>query len=241
LRLYGELLTANMSMLTQGAKEVTVTSYYDGSEVTIPLDPRWSPSKNAQSYYKRYAKSKTAVKEKNRQLDDTNENIEYLESCLAFIENAQSIAELETLRTELEETGFIRRRHAAGRKPPRFKANPRQYETTDGFVALVGRNNRENDVLTLEMASRGDYWLHTKDIPGSHVILKSGGHDVTETAILEAAGLAALYSKAKGSENVPVDYVPVRYVKKPSGARPGKVIFTHNRTVYVDPGEPDKK
>ena len=241
LRLYGELLTANMSMLTQGAKEVTVTSYYDGSEVTIPLDPRWSPSKNAQSYYKRYAKSKTAVKEKNRQLDDTNENIEYLESCLAFIENAESIAELETLRTELEETGFIRRRHASGKKPPRFKASPRQYETTDGFVVLVGRNNRENDVLTLEMASRGDYWLHTKDIPGSHVILRAGGRDVTDTAILEAAGLAALYSKAKGSENVPVDYVPVRYVKKPSGARPGKVIFTHNKTVYVDPGEQDKK
>ena len=105
LRLYGELLTANMSMLTQGMKEVTVTSYYDGASVTIPLDPRWSPSKNAQSYYKRYAKSKTAVKEKKKQLDDTSESIEYLESCLAFLENAGTIAELETLRAELEETG----------------------------------------------------------------------------------------------------------------------------------------
>ena len=241
LRLYGELLTANMSMLTQGAKEITLTSYYDGSKVTIPLDPRWSPSKNAQSYYKRYAKSKTAVKEKNKQLDDTSESIEYLESCLAFIENASSIAELETLKTELEETGYMKRRRAAGKKPPRFKAAPREYETTDGFTVLVGRNNRENDVLTLEIASRGDYWLHTKDIPGSHVILRTGGHEPSETAILEAARLAALYSKAKNSGNVPVDYVPIRYVKKPSGARPGKVIFTHNKTVFVDPGEPCQK
>lgn len=238
LRLYGELLTANMSMLTQGMKEVTVTSYYDGASVTIPLDPRWSPSRNAQSYYKRYAKSKTAVKEKKKQLDDTSESIEYLESCLAFIENAGTIAELETLRTELEETGYIKVRRAQGKKPARFKASPRQYETTDGFTVLVGRNNRENDVLTLEIAARGDYWLHTKDIPGSHVILRAEGRDVSENAIVEAARLAALYSKAKSSENVPVDYVPIRYVKKPSGAKPGKVIFTHNRTLYVNPAEP---
>ena len=239
LRLYGELLTANISQITQGASEVTVTSYYDGSDVTIPLDPRWSPSKNAQSYYKRYAKSKTAVKEKTKQLEDTGDSIEYLESCLVLIDNADSIATLETLRNELEETGYIRRRRARGQKPPKFKAAPRNYTTTDGFTVLVGRNNRENDVLTLEMAAKGDYWLHTKDIPGSHVILRSEGREISDTAILEAARLAALYSKAKNSENVPVDYVPIRYVKKPSGAKPGKVIFTHNRTVYVDPGEPD--
>lgn len=238
LRLYGELLTANISQITQGASEVTVTSYYDGSDVTIPLDPRWSPSKNAQSYYKRYAKSKTAVKEKTKQLEDTGDSIEYLESCLVLIDNADSIATLETLRNELEETGYIRRRRARGQKPPKFKAAPRKYTTTDGFTVLVGRNNRENDVLTLEMAAKGDYWLHTKDIPGSHVILRSEGREISDTAILEAARLAALYSKAKNSENVPVDYVPIRYVKKPSGAKPGKVIFTHNRTVYVDPGEP---
>lgn len=238
LRLYGELLTANIGSIRPGAKEVTVTNYYDGQPVTIPLDPRWSAPKNAQSYYKRYAKSKTAVKEKNRQLEDTGEGIEYLESCASFIENAGSIAELETLKNELEETGYIKRRRAQGKRPPKFKASPREYETTDGFTVLVGRNNRENDVLTLEIAARGDYWLHTKDIPGSHVILRSEGRPVSETAIIEAARLAALYSKAKSSENVPVDYVPVKYVKKPSGAKPGKVIFTHNKTLFVDPGEP---
>lgn len=241
LRLYGELLTANMGSLKSGMKEVTLTNYYDSSSVTIPLDPRWSPSKNAQSYYKRYAKSKTAVKEKKKQLDDTEANIDYLESSITFIENSSSINELEELRSELEETGFIRRRRAQNQKARRFKAAPHRYETSDGFTVLVGRNNRENDVLTLETASKGDYWLHTKDIPGSHVIVRTEGREISETAIYEAASLAALYSKAKNSENVPVDYVPVRYVKKPAGAKPGKVIFTHNRTVYVDPGEPSKR
>ena len=240
LRLYGELLTANMGSLKQGMTKATLVNYYDGSEVTIPLDPRWSPSKNAQSYYKRYAKSKTAVTEKKKQLEETESSIEYLESSITFIENTASISELEELQNELEETGYIKRRRARGSKPPKFKAAPRVYETSDGFTVLVGRNNKENDALTLDIASKGDYWLHTKDIPGSHVILRTEGREITETAIYEAAALAALYSKAKASENVPVDYVPVRYVKKPSGAKPGKVIFTHNRTVYVDPAEPPK-
>ena len=240
LRLYGELLTANMGSLKQGMTKVTLVNYYDGSEVTIPLDPRWSPSKNAQRYYKRNAKSKTAVTEKNKQLEETENGIEYLESSITFIENTASISELEELQNELEETGYIKRRRARGSKPPKFKAAPRVYETSDGFTVLVGRNNKENDALTLDIASKGDYWLHTKDIPGSHVILRTEGREITETAVYEAAALAALYSKAKASGNVPVDYVPVRYVKKPSGAKPGKVIFTHNRTVYVDPAEPPK-
>ena len=240
LRLYGELLTANIGQMKNGMKSITVTNYYDGSSVTIPLDPRWSPSKNAQSYYKRYAKSKTAVKEKKKQLEDTESSIEYLESSITFIENAESIAELDALKAELEETGYIKKRRARGQKAMRFKASPRQYETSDGFQVLVGRNNKENDVLTLETAAKDDYWLHTKDIPGSHVIVKTEGREITDTAVYEAAALAALYSKAKNSENVPVDYVKARYVKKPSGAKPGKVIFTHNRTVYVNPGEPEK-
>ena len=240
-RLYGELLTANLGKIVQGMKEIRVVNYYDGSEVIIPIDPRWSPSKNAQSYYKRYSKAKTAVTEKKKQLDDTENNIDYLESSITFIENAKTIAGLEELQAELEDTGFIRRRRTKGQKPPRFKAAPKEYVTSDGFTVLVGRNNRENDVLTLEIASKGDYWLHTKDIPGSHVIMRTQGREISEQAIYEAAALAALNSKAKNSENVPVDYVPVRYVKKPSGAKPGKVIFTHNRTVYVDPGEPGGK
>lgn len=239
LRLYGELLTANMHLLKPGMSEVKVTNYYDGSEVTIPLDPRFSPNKNAQSYYKRYGKSKTAIKEKRIQLEENQESIDYLESVLTFLNNTDSIAEIEEIRSELEETGYVRRRRQAGRaKQKKFKANPHEYETSDGFKLLVGRNNKENDVLTLKTASKSDYWFHTKDIPGSHVILLTAGRQITETAIYETAAVAAFHSKARDSENVPVDYVLVKHVKKPAGAKPGMVIFTNNKTVWVNPAEP---
>ncbi len=241
LRLYGELLTANMHRMVSGMKEITVTNYYNGEEVTIPLDPRYSPNKNAQNYFKRYGKAKTAVKEKGIQIEENQRNIDYLESVLTYLENAEDIKEIEELRTELEESGVIRRRKQNGsRRRRKYQADPRKFVTSDGFTVLVGKNNRENDVLTLQIASRTDYWLHTKDIPGSHVIVRTEGREISETAIFEAASLAAYYSKARTSENVPVDYVRVKYVKKPSGARPGMVIFTNNRTVYVSPGLPEK-
>ena len=240
LRLYGELLTANMHLMKSGMKEITVTNYYDGSEVTIPLDPRYSPNKNAQSYFKRYGKSKTAIKEKKIQLTENQESIDYLESVLQYLNNTNSIAEIEDLRTELEDTGYVRRRKQAARmKKKKYKADPRRYTTSDGFTVLVGKNNKENDILTLQMASKTDYWLHTKDIPGSHVIVLTGGREITETAIFEAAAIAAYHSKARDSENVPVDYVRVKHVKKPSGAKPGMVIFTNNRTVWVNPACPE--
>ena len=158
---------------------------------------------------------------------------------LTFLNNTDSIAEIEEIRSELEETGYVRRRRQAGRvKQKKFKANPHEYETSDGFKLLVGRNNKENDVLTLKTASKSDYWFHTKDIPGSHVILLTAGRQITETAIYEAAAVAAFHSKARDSENVPVDYVLVKHVKKPAGAKPGMVIFTNNKTVWVNPAEP---
>lgn len=240
LRLFGELLTANMHLMEPGMKEVTVTNYYTGKPVTIPLDPRWSPNKNAQNYFKQYGKSKTAVHEKKAQLKENQENIDYLESVLTYLNNTDSIRDIEELRQELEEEGWIRARKAsARRKKPKFRPHPLKYTTSDGFTVLVGRNNKENDALTLKLASKNDYWLHTKDIPGSHVILETAGKELTETAVMEAAALAAFHSKARTSENVPVDYVRVRYVKKPNGAKPGMVIFTHNRTVYVNPKEPE--
>ena len=240
LRLYGELLTANMHLLRPGMKEIEVTNYYDGSQVKIPLDPRYSPNKNAQNYFKRYGKAKTAIHEKKIQLEENRGSIEYLESVLTYLNNTGSIREIEALREELEETGFLRRRKQKGpRKNKRFKPDPRVYTTSDGFQVLVGRNNKENDALTLQMAAKTDYWLHTKDIPGSHVIVRTEGGEITETAIYEAASIAAFFSKARSSGNVPVDYVRVRYVKKPNGAKPGMVIFTHNRTVFVDPKDPE--
>ena len=236
LRLYGELLTANMHLIKPGMKSIDVVNYYDGSTVTIPLDERFTPAKNTQHYFKRYSKARTAIKEKQIQLDETNTEIDYLESVLTFLNNTENTEEIDTIRNELIETGYVRRRKT-NIKPKKFKAQPQQMKTSDGFTILVGRNNKENDVLTLKTASKTDYWFHTKDIPGSHVIVMTEGREISETAIMEAASVAAFNSKARTSENVPVDYVLVKYVKKPAGAKPGMVIFTNNRTVYVNPCE----
>ncbi len=239
LRLFGELLTANLHLVAPGAKSVEVTNYYDGSKVSIPLDVKLSPSKNAQRYFKKYGKAKTAIKEKQIQLAENDEEIKYLESVLSFLENTEDVAEIESLRAELVETGYVRRRkQAGGFKEKKYKPAPYRYTLSNGIGVLVGRNNKENDYLTFKLAGNKDLWLHTKDIPGSHVIVESSGAELDEASIWEAAAIAAYHSKARTSENVPVDYVPIKFVKKPSGAKPGMVIFTNNRTVYVTPKLP---
>lgn len=237
LRLFGELLTANIHLFKTGDKSVEVVNYYDNTKVNIPLDPRHTPAKNAQQYFKRYGKAKTAVKEKQIQLEEVDGDIKYLESILAYLNNTDSVEEIEALRMELIETGYIRRRKTS-LKEKKYKPLPHRYETSDGFTVLVGRNNKENDYLTLKAASKSDIWFHTKDIPGSHVIVQTGGRALSETGVFEAAAIAAYHSKGRASENVPVDYVQVRYVKKPAGAKPGMVIFTNNKTVWVNPGLP---
>ena len=242
LRLWGELLTANIHSVRSGETKVTVTNYYDGSQVSIPLDPRFSPSKNAQLYFKKYGKSKTAVKEKHLQLESNSAEISYLESVLSFLENSDNAEEIDALRRELEETGYVRKRKIPGGfKEKKYKAQPYTYILPGGMTVLAGRNNKENDFLTFKTASSQDTWFHTKDIPGSHVILQNGKAEPDEKSILAAAAIAAYHSKGRSSENVPVDYVKVKYVKKPSGAKPGMVIFTNNRTVWVNPALPDKK
>ena len=240
LRLYGELLTANIHMVKQGMKSVDVISYYDGSTVHIPLDVRKSPSANAQHYYKKYGKAKTAIKEKKIQIQENDEEIAYLESVLGFIDKTESVEEAEAIRQELTETGYLRPRKKSGFKEKKSRPQPMKYRLSGGMTCLVGRNNKENDYLTFKLSNKGDLWLHTKDIPGSHVLIQTGGEQVSEEDIFEAAGIAAFHSKASDSENVPVDYVPIRYVKKPQGAKPGMVIFTNNRTVYTNPKEGNK-
>lgn len=234
LRLYGEILTANLHSVKPGASCAKLLNYYDGSEMEIPLDSRFSAAKNAQIYFKKYGKSKTAVKEKTAQLEETQIDIDYLSSVLAFLDELESGEDIEAVRNELVESGYLRARKLKG-KPYKFRLTPHRYESPSGFEILVGRNNKENDVLTFKTASKSDIWLHTKDIPGSHVILKTGGKEAEAEDIYFAASIAARHSKAKSSANVPVDYVPVKYVKKPSGAKPGMVIFTNNRTVYINP------
>ena len=239
LRLYGELLTANLHLVKPGMKSVDVINYYDGSTVTIPLDVKQTAARNAQHYFNKYGKAKTAVKEKQIQLTENQGEIDYLESVLSYLENTDDVSEIESLRSELVETGYVRRRkQAGGFREKKYKPAPYKYTLTSGYTVLVGRNNKENDYLTLKLAGNKDMWLHTKDIPGSHVIVQCGGAELSEQDIFEAAAIAAYHSKARTSENVPVDYVPVRNVKKPAGAKPGMVIFTGNRTVWVNPALP---
>ena len=242
-RLYGELLTANLHRVEPGAHEVTVISYYDNQPVTIPLDEKYAASKNAQNYFKKYSKAKTAVHEKTHQLEETSKDILYLESVLQSIESAHTLEELNQIREELEDTGYVRKRAQKGFRRKKSKPHPIEYTLPTGRKVFVGRNNKENDYLTTKMAGKRDLWFHTKDIPGSHVILplepNQSPEDIPEEIIYQVASIAAYHSKGKESQNVPVDFVPIRYVKKPSGAKPGMVIFTHNTTVYVDPKLPE--
>ncbi|MGF6376196.1 putative ribosome quality control (RQC) complex YloA/Tae2 family protein [Clostridiales Family XIII bacterium PM5-7] len=238
LRLFGELLTANMHLIKPGDTKVEVTNYYDGSTVSIALDKRFSPAKNAQQYYKKYGKSKTAIKEKQIQLEEVEVDIDYLESVLTYLLNTDNLDEIEAIRGELIETGYVRRRKT-NIKEKKYKAEPHQYLTSSGLKILVGRNNKENDILTLKTAAKTDLWFHTKDIPGSHTVLFTQGKSISEEDIFQAAAIAAYHSKGRSSGNVPVDYVQIKYVKKPSGAKPGMVIFTNNKTVWVDPKLPE--
>ena len=245
-RLYGELLTANLHLIKPGDRKVRVINYYDGKEIDIPLDEKISASANAQRYFKKYSKARTAIHEKQAQLEDNGKDIEYLESVIQNIEAADSVPLLDSIRDELEQTGYAKRRQKASqRKKKNVKPSPLKYTLSDGTEVLVGRNNIENDWLTMKFASKTDVWMHTKDIPGSHLIVRlEDGRNVSDLPaelIYEAASIAAHHSKAAGSDNVPVDYVPVRYVKKPNGAKPGMVIFTHNQTVYVTPKLPESK
>jgi predicted ribosome quality control (RQC) complex YloA/Tae2 family protein len=217
-----------------------------------------TPAGNAQRFYKLYNKAKTAAVVKAKQLEETQDAIDYLEGVMHFACEADSPAELDELRRELAEAGYLRQQRGTkeqgvrGRKTgvkPGAKPDgkmlrggffaPHEYTLPSGAKLLVGRNNLENDELTLRVAAKTDIWLHTKDIPGSHVIYKPTMADPEESDLRCAAEVAAWYSKARGSEGVPVDYTFVRYVKKPSGARPGYVIFTNNRTFYVTPRLPE--
>ncbi|MDY3282578.1 Rqc2 family fibronectin-binding protein [Dysosmobacter sp.] len=238
LRICGELLTANLYRMERGLSSFTAENYYDpdGGTVTIPLDPLLTPQQNAAKYYKRYNKAKTAEKYLREQMDIARRDEAYLDSVLEEISRAETEQDFLDIRAELRDAGFLRR-GGREKKEPKRAAKPREFRTTGGLRVLVGRNNRQNDRLTLKDADYRDIWLHTQKIHGSHVILCTGGAEASEEDIREAAVIAAYYSQAKDSGNVPVDYTPVKNVKKPAGARPGMVIYPTYRTVYVTPEE----
>lgn len=236
-RLYGELLTANLHSLSYGMKEAAVDNYYcDPPERTvIPLDIMLDPGANAQAYFKRYQKKKAARAMAAVQRDATSAELDYLEGQLDNLGKCTAENELSELIEELRSEGYIKRERNKKRQklPP---SKPMRFISSDGTEILVGKNNVQNDRLTLHTAEPNDIWLHTKNIPGSHVIIRSSG-SVSDSTLVEAATLAAYYSKARGSSNVPVDYTPRKYVKKPAGAKPGMVIYSTNRTVYATPSE----
>lgn len=237
-KIFGELLTANLYRIEEGAKEVVLENYYeeDMPQVKIPLEPNLSPSQNAQKYFKKYQKAKNAEVEATRQLEENKGVLEYLESTLVLVENAETESDLNAIRGELAEQGYLKRLVLKKNRKMQNTSKPMHFVSSDGFDIYVGKNNTQNDYLTLKLANSNDIWFHTKNIHGSHTIIKLGlDKDVPETTMREAAELAAYYSKARESSQVPVDYTSVKNVKKPNGAKPGMVIYDYYNTVYVTP------
>jgi predicted ribosome quality control (RQC) complex YloA/Tae2 family protein len=237
-REYADILMANLYTVPEGKEKVTLTNLYSDTpdkQITIDFDIRLSPLQNAQSYYTKYNKLKRAQELLREQLSHCVQEISYLESITVALEHAANSPELADIREELINSGYLKK--ASKRRMPIPASSPITAITPDGLTILVGKNNRQNDLVTFKQAKHSDLWFHTKDIPGSHVILRSGTENPSQQSIEAAAHLAAYYSKASQSSNVPVDYTKRRYVKKPSGAKPGFVIYDHQNTIYITPDE----
>ncbi|MGN7939941.1 NFACT RNA binding domain-containing protein [Virgibacillus sp. 6R] len=236
-QLFGELLTANLYSIKKGDKTAEVINYYDesGSTVIIPLDVQKSPSENAQKYFSKYQKAKNSVEVVQEQISIANDEIDYFERIIQQLESA-SPRDIEEIREELIEGGYLKPRQSRGtKKKKNIKPIIEQYVASDGTEILVGKNNKQNEYLTNKLAARDDLWFHTKDIPGSHVVIRS--KSPSNETILEAANIAAYFSKARNSSSVPVDYTAIRHVKKPNGAKPGYVIYENQQTIFVTPDE----
>ena len=234
-RRQGDLIIANIYALKRGMTSFEAVDYYDENcpTVTVELDSRLSPADNAQRYYKFYNKAKTAKEVLAEQISIWERELVYLESVKAFLSNAETEEDLVEIRDELYRSGYSSK--MKGYKPPKqIKARPMRFKTSGGYELLVGRNNVQNDHLTFKVGEKHDIWFHTKDIPGSHVIMLTGGEEPSERDYTEAAALAAYYSKAT-QDLVAVDYTAVKNIKKPQGAKPGFVIYKTNYTAYVKP------
>lgn len=236
-RIYGELLTANIYNIKQGDESIDVVNYYseDSEIINIKLDPTKTPSANIQNYFKRYSKLKKSKEYSLEQIKITEDEILYLNSVLTNIKNTEDYASIEEIKKELMDAHYLKFKKNVRKKET--KSKPMHFISSEGIHIYVGKNNIENDYLTLKFADKRDLWFHTKDIPGSHVILKTLG-DFTEKTLNEAANLAAFYSKGRDSSKVPVDYTEVKNVHKPNGAKPGMVIYEKNKTIFITPEKP---
>ncbi|KZE65813.1 hypothetical protein AWM68_05390 [Fictibacillus phosphorivorans] len=232
----GELLTAYMYLAKKGDKEIEVEDYFSEDQplIKIDLDPLKTPADNAQNYFKKYAKLKKSVSIIKEQIEKSKNELLYFERLIVQMDSA-SMKDVEEIREELGEGGYLKHRQSKNKKKQTKTPQPEKFVATDGTEILVGKNNKQNDFLTFKLSRANETWLHTKDIPGSHVLIRSSSP--SESAIQEAAVLAGFFSKAKNSSSVPVDYTLVKHVKKPNGAKPGFVIYDNQQTLYVTPDE----
>ncbi|MDY5626430.1 MAG: NFACT RNA binding domain-containing protein [Clostridia bacterium] len=237
-KIKGDLITANIYRIKKGDKKAALENFYDdGKILEIALDETLTPSQNAQKYYKKYNKEKTAEAETLVQKKLNEQEIDYLETVLLNMENVETKEEIAQIKEELVEQGYLKKRNIKGKKKA-LAIKPMEFVSSDGYEILVGKNNKQNDYVTLKLARSTDIWLHTKTIHGSHAIIKTCGEtNVPDRTISEAALIAAYYSKGRNSANVSVDYTAVKNVKKPSGAKPGMVIYVNNKTAVVTPDE----
>ena len=233
-RIRGEILTTYLGKLTAGMTEITLPNFYDDNKpLKIKLDPELSPSRNAKKYFTKYDKLKTSVDYVKEQLKLANDEINYLANIESQIDLA-SPADIQEIRLELQQQGYIKQKRQKSKKRRKVRVSkPEEFHTSNGTTVLVGKNNLQNDRLSFKIANKNDIWLHVKDIPGSHVIIRDSDPD--EQTLLEAAQLAAYFSKGRNSDNVPVDYLPAKRLHKPNGAKPGFVTFTGQKTLYVTP------
>ncbi len=240
-KLCGDLIMSNLYLLNKGNDKALLPNYYSQDEeiVELHLDANLTPAKNAQKYYKMYNKSKNALNLLNIQISQTKEEIQYLESILDSLEKCSSEEEISEIKQELFQQGYVKKikeknaKEYKSKKPPKFT----HYISSSGFDICVGKNNTQNDYLTHKFASSNDIWMHVKDIPGSHVIIKTNNKMLDEITLLEGANLAAYYSKGRFSSNTPVDYTLKKNIKKPSGSKPGFVTYDNYKTIYVTSDE----
>ena len=237
LRELGDILTSNLHLMEKGMSTFRTMDFYDpeGGEVDIPLDPLLTPQQNAAKYYKEYNKAKTAEEMLTIQIEKGEKELEYLNSVLENIALAEGEKDLQEIRQELTETGYLRRPKTAAKRAKKVSGKPMEFRSSSGLRISVGKNNSQNDLLTTKLAYKSDIWLHTQKIHGSHVILWLEGGEADARSLTEAAQLAAYFSQARDGSKVPVDYTPVKYVKKPAGARPGMVLYTTYQTAVVEP------
>ena len=242
LRRFGDIITTNFYQMQRGQNVLRALDYYDPNcaEVEIPLDPLLTPQQNAAKYYKEYKKAQKAEEMLTIQLEKNRKELDYLDSVLQMIGLSEGDRDLQEIRQELMDSGYLKqhkRKMTAKGKQKIVHAKPMEFRSSAGIPILVGKNNSQNDRLTLKDADKRDIWLHTQKLHGSHVILRTGGAEPDDLSLTEAAMLAAWFSQGKDSGQVPVDYTPVKFVKKPAGAKPGFVIYNTYNTMYVTPAE----